>query len=116
MGVTDLDMGVTPVFLEMGSAAKGASLEGMLELVGVTEMGVTLVLLEMGVATMGASLETVLVGMVVTLVEGVGVDLAASRTALDVDICSNRFLLDAMLACSLACANQNRIYASVNRT
>ena len=55
---------------------------------GVTEMGVTLVFLEMDVAAMGASLETVLVGMVVTPVEGVEVDLAASWRALEVeDIC-----------------------------
>lgn len=56
--------------------------------------------------------------MVVTPVEGVGVDLAASWRALEVeDICSNRFLLDAMLACSLVCTNQNRIYyyTSMNR-
>ena len=73
-------------------------------------MGVTLVFSEMGVAATGASLETMLVGMVVTPVEGVGVDLAASWRTLEVeDICSNRFLLDAMLACSLACANQNGI-------
>ena len=78
---------------------------------GVTEMGVTLVFLKMDVAAMGASLETVLVGMVVTPVEEIGVDLAASWRALEVeDICSNRFLLDAMLACSLACTNQNILY------
>ena len=38
---------------------------------GVTEMGVTPVFSESDVAAMGASLETVLVGMVVTPVEGV---------------------------------------------
>ena len=81
-------------------------------------MGVTPVFSDMDVVAMGASLETVFVGMVVTPVEGVGVDLAASWRVLEVeDICSNRFLLDAMLACSLACTNQNRIYyyTSVNR-
>ena len=71
---------------------------------GVTGMGVPVLLSEMCTAAEGTPLGTVLVGM----------DLAGSAVA--EDICSNRFLLDAMLACCLACAKQNRILIPLNTT